>query len=166
MFRSIPFRYLHDSNGENSDAAIMSLCKDSYFILAAGLRHLWPNSAIANGTTYVNYLSPVSKWNTKNHSFQWSTNETSVNNWYLDHLNTNCQYDIDFNLEVCVIVSLEAWTTADFFKGVPNNYNSVNMLHSLSYKVQQIFKFTFRKLECNHIWCMFAVIKVLKTYCI
>ena len=55
---------------------------------------------MANGIMYVNYLSPASKGNTKNHSFQWSTNETSLNNWYLDHLlvNTNCQYDQIVNI--------------------------------------------------------------------
>ena len=73
--------------------------------VAAGLRHLWPNSAIANGTMYVNFFtcfkvkykksqfSKVYKWN--------------VNNWYKD---------IGFNLEVCVIVFLDAWTRAAFLK--------------------------------------------------
>ena len=51
----------------------------------------------------------------------------NLNIWYLD---------INFNLEVCVIVFLEAWTRADFFKALPGKYNFVNMLYSLSYKVQ------------------------------
>ena len=32
------------------------------------------------------------------------------------------EIDIDFNLEVCVIVSLEAWTRADFFKTVSSKF--------------------------------------------
>ena len=75
------------------------------------------------------------------------------NNWYLD---------IDFNLEECVIVFLEAWIRADFSKAVPSNYNSEDMLYSLSYKVQQTFKFSFRQLKCHHIWYMLDAIKVIK----
>ena len=37
----------------------MQLFNSSHFSVAAGSRHLWPNSAIANGTTYVNYVSPA-----------------------------------------------------------------------------------------------------------
>ena len=37
------------------------------------------------------------------------------------------------------------------------------MPYSLSYKFQQTFKFTFRQLKYNHIWYMFALIKVIKT---
>ena len=79
----------------------------------------------------------------------------NVNNWYLD---------IDFYLEVWgVIVFLEDWTSADFIKAVPSKSNYVSVLYSLSYKDQETFKFTFRQLRCNHIWYMFAVIKVTKT---
>ena len=42
-------------------STVMQLFKGSYFSAAAGLRHLGPNSAIANGTMYVNYVLPVSK---------------------------------------------------------------------------------------------------------
>ena len=75
----------------------MQLFKGSYFSVAAGLRLLLPNSAIANGTMYVNYVSSASKWSTKNHSLQSFAKvyKWNVNNWYLD---------IDFNLEVGVIV--------------------------------------------------------------
>ena len=45
-------------------STVIQLCKGSYFIMAAVLRHLRPNLAIANGTMYVNYVSPASKWNT------------------------------------------------------------------------------------------------------
>ena len=55
----------------------MQLFKGSYFSVAAGSRHLRPNAAIANGTTYVNYVSPASKRSRKNHIFQRFTNETS-----------------------------------------------------------------------------------------
>ena len=48
-------------------STVMQLFKGSYFSVAAGSRHLWSNSAIANGTTYVNYVSPASKWSIKNH---------------------------------------------------------------------------------------------------
>ena len=82
--------------------AVMQLFKGSYFSVDAGLRYLWPNSAIAKGSMYVNYVSRASNW-----SLQRFTNETLDNIWYLD---------IDFNLEVCVIVFLEAWTRADFLK--------------------------------------------------
>ena len=34
-------------------STVMQLFKGSYFSVAAGLRHLWPNSAIASRTTYV-----------------------------------------------------------------------------------------------------------------
>ena len=79
-----------------SEDALVEVCQ---VFLSAGSRRLWPNSGIAIGTTYVNYyFSKVYKWN--------------VTNWYLD---------IDFNLEVCgVIVLLEVWTRADFFKAVPS----------------------------------------------
>ena len=43
----------------------MQLFKGSYFSVAAGLRHLLPDSAIANGTMYVNYVSSASKLSTK-----------------------------------------------------------------------------------------------------
>ena len=82
--------------------------------------------------------------------FKWN-----VNNWH-SH--------IDFNLEVFgVIVFLEFLTRADFFSKL-YRVNSVDMLYSLSHKVQQTFKFTFQELKCNNIWYMFAVIKVIKTY--
>ena len=41
-------------------SSVMQLFKGSYFSVAAGLRHLWSNSAIANGAMYVNYVSPAS----------------------------------------------------------------------------------------------------------
>ena len=41
MFGSITFKYFHVST-------VMQLFKGSYFSVAAGLRHLCPNSAIAN----------------------------------------------------------------------------------------------------------------------
>ena len=66
---------------------VMQLFNGSYFSVAAGSRHLWPNSVIANSTTYVNYVSPASKWSTKiifSKVYKWN-----INNWYLD---------IDFNL--------------------------------------------------------------------
>ena len=50
----------------------MQLFKGSYFGVAAGWRHLWPNVAIVNSATYVNYVWRVSKWNTKNHTVQRS----------------------------------------------------------------------------------------------
>ena len=37
----------------------------------------------------------------------------NIDNWYLD---------IDFNLEVCVIVFLQASTRVGFFKAVPSKY--------------------------------------------
>ena len=40
------------------------------------------------------------------------------------------------------------------------------MLYSLSYNVQQTFKFMFRQVKCNHIWYMFAVITVIEKYLI
>ena len=45
-------------------STVMQLFKGSWFFKCgcAGSRHLWPNLAIANGTTYVNYVSPTSKW--------------------------------------------------------------------------------------------------------
>ena len=40
----------------------MQLFKGSYFCMAAAAsRHLWPNSAVANGTTHVSYVSPALK---------------------------------------------------------------------------------------------------------
>ena len=88
----------------------MQLFKGSYFSVAAGSTHLWPTSVMASGTMYVNcytwfkvkykksQFSKVYKWN--------------VNKWYKD---------IGFNLEVYeVIVVLEAWTRAGFFKAVPS----------------------------------------------
>ena len=51
-------------------STVMQLFKGSYFSVAAGSRPLWPNSAIANDTTYMNYyVSPAPKWNIKNHIF-------------------------------------------------------------------------------------------------
>ena len=86
--------------------AVMQLFKGSYFSVAAGSGILLPYSAIANGTTYMNYVLPASKWSIKNHIFQRSTNETLI-----------IGLDIDFNLEVWgVIVFLEVWTRADFLK--------------------------------------------------
>ena len=88
-------------------STVMQLFKGSYFSVAAGSRHLWPNSAIANGTTYVNYVSSASTVKYKKSYFS-KVYKWNVNNWYLD---------IDFNLEVCgVIVFLEVWTRADFLK--------------------------------------------------
>ena len=49
-------------------STVMQLFKGSYF----------SNSAIANGTMYVNYVSPASKSNTKNHILKRSTNETLI----------------------------------------------------------------------------------------
>ena len=45
-------------------STVMQLFKGSWFFKCgcAGSRHLWPNLAIANGTMYVNYVSPTSKW--------------------------------------------------------------------------------------------------------
>ena len=58
-------------------STVMQLFRGSYFIVTAGSRHLWPNSAIVNSTTYMNYVSTASKWSTKN-SFQRSTNEALI----------------------------------------------------------------------------------------
>ena len=41
--------------------AVMQLFKGSYFSVAAGSGILLPYSAIANGTTYMNYVLPASK---------------------------------------------------------------------------------------------------------
>ena len=58
-------------------STVMQLFQGSYFSVAAVSRPLWPNSAIANGTTYMNYVSPAPKWRIKNHIFKvykWSVN--------------------------------------------------------------------------------------------
>ena len=87
-------------------STVMQLFKGSYFSVAAGSRHLWPYSAIANGTTCVNRVSPASKWGIKKSYFS-KVYKWNVYNRYL--------LDIDFNLEICgVIVFLEVWTKADF----------------------------------------------------
>ena len=59
-------------------STVMRLFKGSYFSVAAGSRHLGPNSGIVNGATYMNSVSPASKWSTKNDSFERSTNETLI----------------------------------------------------------------------------------------
>ena len=88
-------------------STVMQLFKGSYFSVAAGSRNLWPNSAIAKCTTYVNYVSFAATVKYKKSYFS-KVYKWNVNNWYLD---------IDFNLEVCgVIVFLEVWTRADFLK--------------------------------------------------
>ena len=35
---------------------VMQLFKGSYFSVASGSRHLWPNAAIVNGTMYMNIM--------------------------------------------------------------------------------------------------------------
>ena len=56
----------------------MQLCKGSNFCMAVASRHLWPNSAVANGTTYVSHVPPASKEEyKKNHIFSFVTNALS-----------------------------------------------------------------------------------------
>ena len=49
VFRSITFKYLYDSKL----IKVLLLLEDSDFSTGAALRHLWPNSAIANGTMHA-----------------------------------------------------------------------------------------------------------------
>ena len=42
-------------------STVMRLFKGSYFSVAAGSRHLGPNSGIVNGAMYMNSVSPASK---------------------------------------------------------------------------------------------------------
>ena len=88
-------------------STVMQLFKGSYFSVAAGSRNLWPNSAIAKCTTYVNYVSSAATVKYKKSYFS-KVYKWNVNNWYLD---------TDFHLRVCgVIVFLEVWTRADSLK--------------------------------------------------
>ena len=48
----------------------MQLFNGSYFSVGSYF--------IAKGTTYVNYVSPTSKWSIKIRIFHWSTNETLI----------------------------------------------------------------------------------------
>ena len=91
----------------------MQLFKGSYFSVAAGLRPLWPNSGIGRAQCACSkfHLRQSEVYKIID-TFQRSTNETIIIYWYLD---------IDFNLEICsIIVFLEVWTRADFFKVVPS----------------------------------------------
>ena len=78
----------------------------------------------------------------------------NVNNWYLN---------IDFNLEVyCVVVFLEVWTRADFFKAVLSKL----ILQTFFILTHTKFNRPSNSRSSNHIWYMFAVIKVIETYVI
>ena len=87
-------------------STVMQLFKGSYLSVAAGLRHLWPNLTIANGTMQVNYVSSASKWSTKK---SWLA---KVYKWNVNYL----YLDIDFNLDVCVIVFKKLEQQLIFFK--------------------------------------------------
>ena len=81
-------------------STVMQLFKGSYFSVAVGWRHLRPNSAIANGTTCVNYASLASKYKKSDLFKGPQINETFIIGTY--------NVDIDFNLEVIY----QAWDAA------------------------------------------------------
>ena len=89
------------------------------------------------------YFSKVYKWN--------------INNWYLN---------IDFNLEVYgIVVLLEVWARADFFKAVPSKLIPQTCFILYRTKFNRPLNSRSGNLSATILfWYMFVVIKVIKTY--